>query len=89
MNSPSTRVAAMSPTTASIRSAPAFSRRRASMAAELSIPATRTPRSASASAIRPVPMANSSAPPSPASSASASAAGPTTAGSNMVAECSS
>ena len=48
------------------------------------MPATRTPRSASGSAIRPVPIANSSAAPSPASSASRSTAGPTTAGSNML-----
>ena len=53
------------------------------------MPATRTPRSASGSAIRPVPIANSSAPPAPASSASRSTAGSTTAGSNMPPECSS
>src|SRR4051812_40757962 len=74
---------------ASIRSAPGFSRRRASMASELSMPATRTPRSASGSAIRPVPIANSTAAPSPASSASRSTAGPSTRGSNMLAERSS
>ena len=53
------------------------------------MPATRTPRSASGSAIRPVPIANSSASPSPASSASSATAGSTTAGSNMPAESSS
>ena len=79
----------MSPAIASIRSAPGFSRSSASIASELSMPATRTPRAASGSAIRPVPIANSSAAPSPASCASASTAGPTTAGSNMPAESSS
>ena len=39
------------------------------------MPATGTPRSASGSAMRPVPIANSSAAPSPASSASRSTAG--------------
>ncbi len=53
------------------------------------MPATRTPRAASGSAIRPVPIANSSARPPPASSASRSTAGPTTAGSNMLHEWSS
>ena len=79
----------MSPATASIRSAPGFSRRRSSIASELSIPATRTPRSDSGSAIRPVPIANSSTAPPPASSASRSTAGPTTAGSNTLADCAS
>ena len=59
------------------------------MASELSMPTTRTPRSASGSAIRPVPTANSSAAPSPANSTSASTAGSTTDGSNMPPECSS
>ena len=53
------------------------------------MPATGTPRSASGSAIRPVPIANSSAAPSPASSASKSTAGPITAGSNMPHDASS
>ena len=79
----------MSPTIAATRSAPGFARRRASISFELSIPATRTPRSASGSAIRPVPIANSSAPPSPASSASSSTAGATTSGSNIPPESSS
>ncbi len=79
----------MSPITASIRSAPGFSRSRASIASELSIPATRTPRAASGTAIRPVPIANSSAPPSPASPASVSTVGPTTSGLNMLHELSS
>ncbi len=89
MKSPATRVVAMSPTRASIPSAPGLSRRRASIASEVSIPATGTPRPASGSAMRPVPMANSSAAPSPASSANRSTAGPTTAGSNMLPECAS
>ena len=59
------------------------------MASESSMPATRTPRSASGTAIRPVPIANSSAPPSPAKPASTSTTGPTTAGSNIAAERSS
>ena len=77
------------PDMAATRSAPGFSRSRASISFELSIPATRTPRSASGSAIRPVPIANSSAAPSPASSASSSTAGATTSGSNIPAESSS
>jgi hypothetical protein len=52
---------------------------------ELSMP---RPRSASGSAIRPVPIANSRAAPSPASSAGVSTAGATTVGSNIPAECS-
>jgi hypothetical protein len=60
-----------------------------SIAGELSMPATRTPLSASGSAIRPVPIANSSTLPSPANSASLSTAGASTAGSNMLAESSS
>jgi hypothetical protein len=89
VKSPGTRVVAMSPASASMPSAPGFSRRRASIASEVSIPATRTPRAASGSAMRPVPMANSSAAPAPASSAKRSTAGPTTAGSNMLSECAS
>ena len=42
------------------------------MARDRSMPATVTPRAASGSATRPVPMASSSAGPSPASSASTS-----------------
>ena len=53
------------------------------------MPATRTPRSASGSAIRPVPIPSSSAPPSPAKPASISTTGSTTAGSDMAAERSS
>jgi hypothetical protein len=70
-------------------SLPGFARKAATMASELSIPATRTPRSASGSAIRPVPIPNSTAPPAPASPASMSTTGVTTAGSNMSAACSS
>jgi hypothetical protein len=62
----------MSPAMDSIRSAPRFSPRRDSIARELSMPTTRTARSASGSAMRPVPIANSSALPSPANSASLS-----------------
>src|SRR3954453_14948512 len=76
----------MSASRASIRSAPGFSRSRESMSGELSMPTTRTPRSASGSAIRPGGTANSSAAPSPASSASRDTAGVTTAGSNIGAE---
>ncbi len=69
-NSPSTRALAKSPIVTSMCSPPGFARNRATMASELSMPATRTPRSASGSAIRPVPIPNSSAPPCPARSAS-------------------
>ena len=62
-NSPSTRVVAKSPTAMSMSSLPGFARNSATMASELSIPATRTPRPASGSAIRPVPIPNSTAPP--------------------------
>jgi hypothetical protein len=79
----------MSPTSASTRWAPGFSRRRPSIASELSTPTTRTPRPASGSAIRPVPTANSSAAPSPASSASRSAVCAMTAGSNTPLESAS
>ena len=42
------------------RSPPGFARRRATIASEASIPCTSTPRAASGSAIRPVPIASSS-----------------------------
>ena len=45
------------------RRPPGLSRSLATIASEASIPSTRTPRSASGSAIRPVPIANSSARP--------------------------
>src|SRR5579875_3432316 len=49
------------------------------------MPCTGTPRSASGSAIRPVPTPNSSAAPSPASSATRSTTGPTRSGANIAA----
>ena len=88
-NVPSTRVVAKSPIVAPIRSAPGFSRSFATIASERSIPCTRTPRSDSGSAIRPVPIPSSSAAPSPARAARKSTAGSSTSGSNMSAADSS
>jgi hypothetical protein len=78
---PSTRVVAKSPIATGISSPPGFARSRATIASERSIPRTGTPRSASGSAIRPVPMPSSSAAPSPASSARKSTAASIAAGS--------
>jgi hypothetical protein len=80
---PPTRVVAMSPIVTSIRCASSLARSRSTMAVEISIPDTGTPRAASGNATRPVPMASSSAAPSPASSASTSTVRPTTSASNI------
>ena len=66
----------MSPIVTLMRLAWSLARRRSAIAVDSSIPDTRTPRSASGRATRPVPMANSSALPSPANSASRSTVGP-------------
>ena len=81
VNVPFTVAVAKSPTVTPIRSAPGFARSRASIASDSSIPCTGTPRAASGSAIRPVPMPSSSAAPPAASSTRRSTIGPTTAGS--------
>ena len=73
----------MSPITTGIVASSTFSRSRATIGAESSMPVTGTPRSASGTATRPVPIASSSARPSPASSASRSTVGPSTSGANM------
>ena len=80
---------AKSPIVTSMPSAPGFARSRATIASERSIPWTVTPRAASGSAIRPVPMPSSSAAPSPARSARNSTAGSTTSGANIAAESAS
>src|SRR3954454_21271735 len=79
----------MSPSTAPMPDAPGFALSRSSMYGEISIPDTATPRSASGTATRPVPIASSSARPPPASPASRSTVGPSVAGSNRSAESSS
>jgi hypothetical protein len=56
------------------------------MGCDSSMPATRTPRSTSGIATRPVPMASSRAAPSPATAARKSTAGSRTSGSNMKAD---
>ena len=59
-----------SPIVTGIASPPGLARSRATIASDRSMPCTSTPRAASGSATRPVPMASSSArPPSPARSA--------------------
>src|SRR5918993_9525 len=77
-NVPSTVAVAKSPIVTPIASALGFARSRATIASDRSIPWTETPRAASGSARRPVPMPSSSAAPSPASSPSRSTIGPTT-----------
>ena len=79
----------MSPIVTGISAPPGFARSCSTIAAESSRPCTSTPRAASGSAIRPVPIANSSARPSPASSASTSTTGSIAAALNMLAEVSS
>ena len=74
---------AKSPIVMPISFAPGFALSLAVIARERSIPCTGTPRAASGTAIRPVPIPSSSARPLAASSASRSTAGPTTAGSNI------
>ena len=88
-NVPSTVVVAKSPIVTPMSSPPGFARSLAAMAFDSSIPCTGTPRRASGSAIRPVPIPSSSAEPSPASSARKSTIGSTTAGSNVSAADSS
>ena len=80
---PSIVVVAMSPMATGMASPPGLARSRATMARDRSMPCTSTPRRASGSAIRPVPMASSSARPSAASPASTSATVSVKAGSNM------
>ena len=86
---PSTRVVAKSPTVTPIASPPGLARSRATMARDMSMPCTSTPRRASGSAIRPVPMPSSSARPPPASPARTPATVSMKAGSNMPSEESS
>ena len=83
MNVPSAFALVKSPIVTPISSAPGFSRSRAAIAFESSIPCTGTPRCASGTAIRPVPIASSSARPSPASSTSRSTTGSTRSGLNI------
>ncbi len=80
---PSIVVVAKSPMATGMASPPGLARSRATMARDRSMPCTSTPRRASGSAIRPVPMPNSSARPPPASPASTSATVSVKAGSNM------
>ena len=63
MNVPSARAVAKSPIVTPIASAPGFSRSRATIALERSIPCTGTPRWASSTAMRPVPIPSSKRPP--------------------------
>ena len=77
---PSIVVVAMSPMATGMSSPPGLARSRATMARDSSMPCTSTPRRASGSAIRPVPMASSSARPPPASSASTPAVASTVPG---------
>ena len=70
----------MSPRVVYTRSAPSLAASRRSIAAERSIPWTSSPRSASGSPMRPVPIANSSTGPPAARPASRSTIGPTTSG---------
>ena len=60
-NVPSTFVVAKSPIVTPIRSAPGLACSFATIASDRSMPCTRTPRSESGNAIRPVPMPSSSA----------------------------
>ena len=86
---PSTFVVAKSPIVRPISSPPGFSRSLATIACDMSIPWTGTPRWARGSATRPVPIPSSRARPSPASSARKSTTGSSTSGSNMSADDSS
>ena len=83
MNDPSTVVVAKSPIVTPIASPPGFARSRSTIAFDSSIPCTGTPRCASGSATRPVPIPSSSARPPPASSARKVTVGSMTAGSNI------
>ena len=73
----------MSPTMTGIVASSAFVRSLSIIGTDSSMPVTGTPRPASGTATRPVPMANSSAAPPAASAASRSTAGPTTSSANM------
>ena len=88
-NVPFTDAVAKSPIVTPISSPPGFARNLATIAFDSSIPCTCTPRPASGSAIRPVPIPSSSACPFPASSTRKSTTGSTTSGSNISAEDSS
>jgi len=88
-NVPCTVVVAKSPIVTRMSSPPGFARSLATIAFDNSIPCTCTPRCASGSAIRPVPIPSSSARPLPASSTSRSTTGSTTAESNISAADSS
>jgi hypothetical protein len=86
-NVPCTRAVAKSPMVTPIASPPGLARSRATIARDMSMPCTGTPRRASGSAMRPVPMPSSRARPElpglgPASPASTSAVRSMTAGSN-------
>lgn len=92
---PSTRVVAKSPMVTPMSSPPGLARIRRTMARDMSMPCTGTPRRASGSAIRPVPMPNSSAraspsaPGPPARPAIRSTTGSTASGPNTSSEGSS
>jgi hypothetical protein len=73
----------MLPIVTGIASAPGLASIRAAMCSDNSMPCTGTRRALSASATRPVPVANSSAGPSPASAASRPVIGSSTVGENM------
>ena len=70
----------MSPLITGIAASSAFSRNWLIIGCDSSMPVTGTPRPASGTATRPVPMANSSARPEPASPARRSTVGPSTSG---------
>src|SRR5918993_1981072 len=73
----------MSPSTTGMAASSTLVRSCSTIGADSSMPATGTPRSASGTATRPVPIASSSARPPPASAASLSTVGPSTSGANM------
>ena len=89
VNGPSTVVVEKSPIVTPMSSPPGFARILATIAFDMSIPWTATPRRDSGSAILPVPTANSSAGPSPARSARKSTVGSTASALNISAEDSS
>jgi hypothetical protein len=73
----------MSPTITGIVASSAFARSWSIIGPDSSMPVTGTPRAASGTATRPVPMANSSAAPSPARATRRFTVGPSTSGANM------
>ena len=73
----------MSPWTTGMVASSTLVRRTSTIGRDSSMPVTLTPRSASGTATRPVPIANSSARPAPASSASRSTVGSNTASANI------